>query len=82
MATVSMVGCSKQTGKARAGTGSVHVRFCFIRNCDSIACHFVDKHKLALDNGWNVRTGSRENFSWKLLLGEPAASWTKYERRR
>jgi hypothetical protein len=69
MATVPMVGCSKETCKAKASTGGVYVRFCFIRNCVSIAGYLVVKYKLTLDDGWYVRTGSRANFSWKLPLG-------------
>jgi hypothetical protein len=36
---VPLVGCAKQTCKAREGTDVEHVRFCFIGNCDSIASH-------------------------------------------
>jgi hypothetical protein len=56
---VPMVACSKQTCKARVGADVE--RFCFTRNCDSIASHLKDKHKLALEDGWYVRIGSRDS---------------------
>jgi hypothetical protein len=65
MATVPMVGCSKQTGKAKAGTGGVHVRFCCVRNCDSIA-----GHTWWINTSWrSMMSGTREQALERISHG-------------
>ena len=57
---VSMVAISRENCKGRVGTTSPP-RFCYARNCVTIASHAAEKTKLTVEEGWYVRVGGRES---------------------
>jgi hypothetical protein len=71
---VQMVGCMRMTCKARIGAGGEPVRFCFNRNYESIPSLLGDKNKLALEDGWYVRSSSQDKQGAHVTRHLPTAA--------